>query len=460
MKRGVVPIGIALLVCGCAVTPRDRPVPGLAVPATWPAAATGVAAVEGGAWWEQFDDPDLTQLIQDAIASNADLAILAERVELARAEGRSATANARPAASGSTGIREGKEHRLESGFQTVSVPNWFAGGAFGWEIDWLGKWRDRSAAAEQHVLAKEADLNSGRLLLAAEVATAWFRLLRHRAEVEILETSLARQREILAIYRERFEAGILEASVVERQEAETTGLRRRQVRSRMLAETQVRLLDRLRGGVAGEREYPDRGSRLGAAIPPLPAALTAEDLRGRPDLAAAEAELRQAFSLERAARLDLFPSLSLRLAGTTASGSLTDPFQNWISSIGPRLDIPIWDPRRLAQLQIHAARAKMAAARFRAVALRAVEDVEVALVQFHHRQTELGLAGEVVGKARAVRDRTDDKRRAGIVSQLEVLEDERRALAAELSELAVQTLLMTDAVAVHRAMATRGQGRH
>ena len=74
------------------------------------------------------------------------------------------------------------------------------------------------------------------------------------------------------------------------------------------------------------------------------------------------------------------------------------------------------------------------------------------------REIESELAGEIVSKARNVRDQTDDKRRAGIVSQLEVLEDERRALAAELSELVIQTQLLTDAVAVFRAMATTGQG--
>ncbi len=457
MKRVIVPIAISLLLGGCAaIPPRDRQTPAFATPATWSAQPTDAAGVVGETWWEQFNDPELTRLIQEALQSNADLATLAERVNLARAEGRFAIANAGPSVSGTTGIRAGKEHTRESGFQTVSVQPWTAGGSFGWELDWLGKWRERETAADQRVIASEADLNVGRLLLTAETASAWFRLKRYRAEVEILEASLRRQREILAIYRDRFQAGILEASVVERQEAEAADLMRQQVRSTRLAETQDRLLDRLRGGVAGEREYRLKESKPRAAVPTLPASLTGDTLRRRPDLVAAEARLQEAFSLERAARLDLFPSLSLRLTGTTASGSLTDPFQNWISNVGPRLDLPIWDPERLAQSKIHTARAKVAAADYRAVALRAVEEVEAALVRFHHRQTESELAGEIVSKARNVRDQTDDKRRAGIVSQLEVLEDERRALAAELSELLIHTQLLTDAVAVFRAMAIQG----
>lgn len=457
MKRVIVTIAISLLLGGCAtVPPRDRPTPTVAVPATWSAAPTAAAAVVEETWWEQFNDPELTRLVQEALLSNADLATLAERVELARAEGRLATSNARPSASASTGIRAGKEHTRESGFKTASMRPWTAGGAFGWELDWLGKWRDRRAAAQQGVLANEADLNAGRFLLAAEVATTWFQLRRYRAEAVILEDSLNRQNEMLAIYRDRFRAGVLEASVVERQEAEAAELKRRQVRARMLAETQVRLLDRLRGGVAGEREYLAQGLELRTTIPSLPTALPGDVLRRRPDLAAAEARLQEAFSLERAARLDLFPSLRLRLTGTTASGSLTDPFQSWISEFGPRLDLPIWDPKRLAQSRVHTARAQIVAAEYRAAALRAVEDVEVAVVQFHHRQTELELAGEVVSKAQSVREQTDEKRRAGIVSQLEVLEDERRALAAELSEVAIRVQLLTDAVTVFRSMATTG----
>ena len=453
MKRVIIPIAISLTLGGCAIPSRNRPTPAVPVAATWSLPPTNAVAEVGQSWWDQFGDPELVRLIREAIESNADLAMLTERVELARADGRFATANARPSAMASTGMRAGKKHTRVTGFQTESVRPWSAGGALGWELDWLGKWRDRSDAAKASVRASEADLNAGRLLMAAEVATAWFQYRRYRAEIGILKNSLKRQREILTIYRDRFQAGILETSVVERQEAEAADLERRQVRARMLAEIQARRLNRLRGLTASAHDYPVQPPDSRAAIPTLPDTLPADVLRRRPDLAAAEARLQAAFSLERAARLDLFPSLSLKLTGTTASGSLTDPFQSWISEAGPRLDLPIWDPERLARSRVHGARARVAAAEYRTAALRAVEDVEVALVQFHYRQAELKLAKDIVGKTRRVREITDDKRRAGIVSQLEVLEDERRTLTAELNELAIHTEALTDAVAVYRAMA-------
>lgn len=453
MKPAVCFIALSLFLGGCAIPARDRPMPVVPVAAAWASPSTGRASFVGQSWWEGFGDAGLTRLIEEALGANADLAILAERVELARAEGGFNTANARPSAAASTGLRAGTENSRDTGFRTEGVMPWTGGGAFAWEVDWLGKWRDRSSAAKETVQAAESDLNAGRLLLAAEAATAWFQLSRRREEAAILERSLERQREILAIYRDRFQAGIAESSVIERQEAEADELKRRQVRAQMLAEIQARRLNRLRGVAQDGREYLTSKPIARVEIPGLPDSLPVDVLRQRPDLAASEARLRAAFSLERAARLDLFPSLSLRLGGATATGSLTNPFQSWITEAGPRLELPIWDPERLARSRAHGASARVAAAEYRAVALRAVEDVEVALVRVHHRRSELKLAGEIARKARNVREFTDDKRRAGIVSQLEVLEDERRALTAELSELAIRSDLLTDMVAVYRAMA-------
>jgi outer membrane protein TolC len=184
----------------------------------------------------------------------------------------------------------------------------------------------------------------------------------------------------------------------------------------------------------------------------LPAKLPADILRQRPDLAAAEARLRSAFSLERAAYLDLYPSLSLNLSGLTMTGSVTDPFRSWITQIGPRLDIPIWDPKRMESLGARHARARVVAAEYRVLALRAFEEVEVAAVQFNRRDEQLQLAEEVVRKAGRVREFTADKLRAGLVSQLEVLEDECRILAARRQSLALHAELLADAVAIFRAL--------
>ena len=114
--------------------------------------------------------------------------------------------------------------------------------------------------------------------------------------------------------------------------------------------------------------------------------------------------------------------------------------------------IPIWDPKRIEQLGSEHARARVVAAEYRALALRAFEEVETAAVQFNRRREQLKLADEIVRKAGKVREFTADKLRAGLVSQLEVLEDERRILTARRQSLTLHTELLTDTVAIFRAL--------
>ena len=95
---------------------------------------------------------------------------------------------------------------------------------------------------------------------------------------------------------------------------------------------------------------------------------------------------------------------------------------------------------------------RVVAAEYRALALRAFEEVETAAVQFNRRREQLKLADEIVRKAEKIRKFTADKLRVGLVSQLEVLEDERRILTARRQSLALHTELLADAVAIFRAL--------
>jgi outer membrane protein TolC len=109
----------------------------------------------------------------------------------------------------------------------------------------------------------------------------------------------------------------------------------------------------------------------------------------RPDLIEAEAEVRAAFALEDSARLDLLPSLSLGAGGSAGKSSLTGQLKTWELSAGPRLEIPIWDPSRMAELRRSKARAALAASSYRAVALNAVEEIEGAYLDFTRHRMQL-----------------------------------------------------------------------
>ncbi|MFM1560713.1 MAG: TolC family protein, partial [Roseibacillus sp.] len=146
--------------------------------------------------------------------------------------------------------------------------------------------------------------------------------------------------------------------------------------------------------------------------PPLPSRTTSAVLRHRPDLLAAEARVRSAFQLEESSRLNLLPSLALGAGASGQSSALAAGFRQWIASVGPRLDIPVYDPRRLAAVRVR----------------REVTALDEA------RQNTLALF------------------EGGIVSQIELLESERRSLEGRRQELAVRHALLRDHLALVKAL--------
>ena len=45
-------------------------------------------------------------------------------------------------------------------------------------------------------------------------------------------------------------------------------------------------------------------------------------------------------------KYDLYPSLSFQTSGFILSSNLSEPFEQWKASIGPVLNLPIWNPRK------------------------------------------------------------------------------------------------------------------
>src|SRR5947209_18235398 len=83
----------AALLGGCAIGPNYKR-PAVAEPPTFRGQATAEAASLADApWWEVFQGPSLTALIQEALRNNYDGPIAAARVQEARAHLRVARSN-------------------------------------------------------------------------------------------------------------------------------------------------------------------------------------------------------------------------------------------------------------------------------------------------------------------------------------------------------------------------------
>src|SRR5215213_5899866 len=64
---------------------RDYRRPAVDIPSAWRLGAAESAEISNIAWWDQFQDPALTELVRSALANNRDLKIAAANVDEAYA---------------------------------------------------------------------------------------------------------------------------------------------------------------------------------------------------------------------------------------------------------------------------------------------------------------------------------------------------------------------------------------
>ena len=116
------------------------------------------------------------------------------------------------------------------------------------------------------------------------------------------------------------------------------------------------------------------------------------------------------------------------------------------------MSIPIFDPSVNARLKVNEASAKAAEAEYRAVVIRAFEEVENALVNLSSRKGQRDELQVQLDKLRRISRQVRAQLGEGMVSQLEVLEAERSVLAAEQQLLANKQQILSDTVALYKAL--------
>ncbi|CAN0576646.1 unnamed protein product, partial [Laminaria digitata] len=120
--------------------------------------------------------------------------------------------------------------------------------------------------------------------------------------------------------------------------------------------------------------------------------------------------------------------------------------------IGPSINIPIFDPKLKARVKSREASAKVSEEQYRKTVILAFQEVENALVNLGSRQLQKRELEEEVEHLRVVARQTRAQLEVGIVTQLEVLESERRLLNSNQSLLQNHQQILSDTVDLYKAM--------
>jgi len=455
-----------LLLAACAsAPPASPPVLDGEIPEAWQAAgdeATAAALPAGQPWWTAFDDPELTALIDEALAHNHDLRAAAARVEAAAAQARIAGAALKPQLDGR--VDASRRQQVFVGLPIPGTGNVLSSRSssvglslnVSWEADLWGRLKAGRAAAASDLQAAAADLEGARLSLAAQTAKAYFALAEATRQVELAEATAASRRAATERAERRYRRGLLPALDVrlarasEAQAASALALRRRQ---REGIERQLEVL--LGRYPSGDLDRP--GGALPALPGAVPAGLPAALVTRRPDLAAAERRMAAAGWRVAEARRALYPRLSLTAGGGTTSDDVRDlldeDFSVW--NVAGNLLRPIFQGGRLrAAVELAEAGRERRLAEYAAAALRAFAEVETALENERRLAAEEAALEKLVEESRGALRLAEERYFAGAAGggYLAILDSQRQLFAAESQLLAARRQRLDNRVDLYVAL--------
>jgi multidrug efflux system outer membrane protein len=433
---------VAAALAGCAVNQPAPPV--LDVP------APTITDVPGGLlerWWTAFDDPVLTALIDEALASNLDLKATLARIELARAQVLIARADLYPSVNATAGAGRSKI----SGVGSVPLPpgtplisnDYNVGIDLSFELDVWGKYRSGALAAQNDLTAARYYREATRITVAADVASTYFRLRAADAELALLRDTLVTRRDTLQLQRDRFDAGIIGNYDLKQAEAEVSQVTADIARAEQGVATLESALAVLTGRSPRNVWAPDvaRGDPVlrAASIPALPAGLPSGVLERRPDIRRSEALLAASDLRITQARADYFPALSLTGAFGSESAALADLFTSPASvwRFGLALVQPIIGIKRVdAGVQAATARRDQALIEYQQTVQTAFREVHDSLVTHRTAREILTAEGARRDQLAAALEVARLRYEAGRTSFLEVLDAQRTLLGAETLRIA------------------------
>jgi len=413
-------------------------------------------------WWIAYGDPQLNDLVQQALAQHPSLHMAKARLDRAQALGDTAYALSRPT------LNAGVDLNLQRYTANGMIPPPIAGttretgtlqATGSWELDFFGKHRAALESALGQVRAAQADAQAARMLLVTMVARNYFQWARLQAQLEVARRTLAQREQLLGLVQDRVRAG-LDTQLEWEQSAGNLPEARLQIES-LLEQIQL-----ARNAIATLIAKPNEPLTL---TPPAQAAITSvaigsslpiDLLSRRADIAAAKQRVLAATKDVENAKAQFYPNINLvAFAGWSSMGFdrlLEAGSQQW--GVGPAIRLPLFDAGRLrAQLRGKTADLDAAIASYNSTVIEAIHEATDQLASAQAVRKQQAEQAQAQEKAQAAYDIARQRFEAGLATSLQVLSAETAVLAQRRQAIDLAARALDTQVLLSRAL---GGGYH
>lgn len=444
-------MALALVLAGCAA-PRAQSTVDL--PAKFTAAAAEEAEPEL-AWWDSFGDPVLSRLVRQAANENRDVKMALERVRAARA-GETISRSALMPTVGLSASGSYSDTGRDAAFKAANpdTRRTAAGLDVSWEIDLAGGLRAGAKAADAEAQAAEHSAQGVRLLVVGDVATHYFMLSGALRQLAALRAIADAQDESLRLVQARQRAGLATPFDVERAKTLASQAHAAIPPMETLAAVSRHRIAVLTGGQAGNASaiVPWDGQ---VQVPPPRAGQPAALLERRPDLLALKAQLEASNFHRQQAMSEWFPHLFVGALFGRDSLALNkiDIGAARFTNASALLAMPIFNAGRTRAInEIAEANQREALARYEDGIVRALEDVENALVDARDERMRSESLDAAAASADSALARAQSLYDRGQIDLLPLLDAQRTRLAVRLGANDSQTQLQLASVRLFKAL--------
>ena len=411
-------------------------------------------------WWQRFNDPILTDLVENSATNNLSFLMAVERLEQAGWEWLGSYAAFMPKfALGGSWTRRWYRENVPSGSFSRSHYNLNNVALDGnWELDLFGGNRRATEAAIAQAVAASWSVDDAWVALTTQIGEAYITLRTTQERIDVARTNLVLQSETYDILKSRLDSGIGDelavnqcAYIVEQTRARLPALLSQE-------EALKNDLAILAGEVPGAFEEtlaPLAVHRDWLLAPQKVSELPLDFVRRRPDVRVAERQLAAATAAIGVAKAQWFPKLFV--SGTvgfqTRNGTRLFDKESFLASLGPAISWPILQGGAIYS-NVKATESKMRQAML-AYALAVeraygeVRNAYAAYTQEYHRYQSL--AGAVKAAADAVTI-SQDLYKNGLKDFNNVLDAQRSRLQLEEEYVISRGQITLDLIRLYRAL--------
>ena len=405
-------------------------------------------------WWEQLNDPILSDLMERARAGNRDVRRAEASLRAARAQRGISKAALFPTAQAVAGASH--SYGNAESFSGTDADLFSNGFDAGWEIDIFGKNRRALEAANATMQASQEDLRDELVSLFSEAALNYVETRAYQLVLTITESNLAVRVENCDITRWRREAGL-----TTQRDVDQAKLSLEQVRAQMPAlKTSLEKAKHRLAVLVGQP--PGSLKELLAEAKPIPVpseniaiGVPADMLRRRPDIRSAERQLAAQTAQIGVAQAARYPSFSL--TGSIGLESLT--FSS-LYSAGAKTAAgaanaawTLFDGGALREsVNVQTALQEKALSFYESIVLTALEDVENALLAYANELERCRALDAAVRAGQSAYHLAQQQYMSGLVDFQTVLDTQQTLLDVQDDLVESQAEITADVIRLYKAI--------